>query len=350
MAMRVLLLTPERHKQGAWLLNLEAELLKSQPSLSVDIISIEQWGQQHFEMVATSSWQLAVNRVSDASEPAVAKLALVIMRQLELYGTPLVNPSSAYSLLMSKSGHHSVLRAAGVAHPESAFVNGLGLSTGADVLARLSKSFSEPVDCKLPLLYKPCAAAYAKGVVTMNNLEDLRSFAGQIEASASESVTTTRGPLGNDCTGFLQKYCPPDRGEYFRVFVLDGICQCAIKVVPRNETSMGYASVTSTCACSASKTVESPLRFLAYSPTEEEASEAVKILAKVARADCGSVEFLYHEGKRLYFDVNLLSHLPVRASDADGPHFPGFEDPAGLWSGRNFYSELAAFCLGRLRS
>ena len=345
--MRALLLTPERHLKGAWLLTLQAQLERLQPEkVDVDIVCIEHWGQKNFEMLEDSHWNIAVNRVSDASEPPIAKMALVIMRQLELRGVPVINPSAAYSLLMSKSGHHAVLRLAGVATPDSAFVNGLGLKEAdySQALSLLSNSFGESLEDKFPLLYKPCAAAYAKGVVTMQNAEDLQDFARQVQSSVTSSCQTV-GPLGNDFTGFLQKFCAPDQGQYFRVFVLNGAFQCAIKVVPRDESGPGTASVTSTCACSANKTSSSPLRFFAYQPTQEEADEAVRILSAVAGADCGSVEFLYLEGRRLYFDVNLLSHLPV-LDESEG-HFPGFEDPGGIWSDRNFYAELAALCLKR---
>ena len=352
--MRALLLTPERHLNGAWLTSLKAELERlPNAKVDVDVVAIEQWGQNQFEMLEKSSWGLAVNRVSDASEPPIAKMALVIMRQLELHGVPILNPSSAYSLLMSKSGHHAVLRLAGVATPESFFVNGLALRDGAvekQPISLLTQSFAEPVQDKLPLLYKPCAAAYARGVVTMRHMDDVETFASQIQSWLSSPSQFPVSPLGNDHTGFLQQFCTPDQGQYFRVFVLDGAFQCAIKVVPRDESGPDTASVTSTCACSANKTASSPLRFFAHAPSEKEASEAVRILSEVAGADCGSVEFLYFEGERLYFDVNLLSHLPVRGSSEDGPQFPGFEDPDGIWSNRNFYAELAAACLKRMRS
>ena len=348
-AMRALLLSPERHLQGAWLLNLKSELEKrNSAKVEVDIVAIEHWGQSHFDALEQSPWNVAVNRVSDASEPAVAKMALVIMRQLELRGVPVINPSSAYSLLMSKSGHHAVLRLAGVEMPESTFVNGLGLTANSSQALSLLTQAAD----KFPLLYKPCAAAYAKGVVTMNDKAELEAFASQVQSFVNSPSALQVGPLGNDHTGFLQKFCAPDLGQYFRVFVLDGKFQCAIKVVPRDESGPGAAgaagAVTSTCACSADKTASSPLRFFAYTPTEEEAAEAVRILSQVAQADCGSVEFLLIEGKRLYFDVNLLSHLPVRDESSDT--FPGFEDPEGLWSNRNFYAELAMLCLSRGRS
>ena len=355
--MRALLLSPERHLQGAWLLNLKSEI-ERHPSIrvAVDIVAIEHWGQTHFDMLEQSQWNVAVNRVSDASEPAVAKMAMVIMRQLELHRVPVINPCSAYSLLMSKSGHHAVLGLAGVATPDSAFVNGLGLkdqkdesdSTTSTALSKLSQSCSGLQE-KFPLLYKPCAAAYAKGVVTIQNADDLEAFAKQVQSSVKSPSEYEVSPLGNDFTGYLQKFCAPDKGQYFRVFVLDGAIQCAIKVVPR-ESDLGTGSATSTCACSANKTASSPLRFLAYSPTNEEADEAVRILAKVAGADCGSVEFLYLDGQRLYFDVNLLSHLPVRAGASDGSLFPGFEDADGIWSDRNFYAELASVCLNKVGS
>ena len=341
--MRALLLSPERHLQGAWLLHLKAELEKrNSAKVEVDIVAIEHWSQSHFDTLEQSPWNVAVNRVSDASEPAIAKMALVIMRQLELRGVPIINPSSAYSLLMSKSGQYAVLQLAGVEMPESTFVNGLGRTANS---SQALSGLTQPQD-KFPLLYKPCAAAYAKGVVTMKDEAELEAFASQVQSFAN-SPSFEVSPLGNDYTGFLQKFCAPDLGQYFRVFVLDGKFQCAIKVVPRDESGPG-ATVTSTCACSANKTSSSPLRFFAYTPTEEEATEAVRILSEVAQADCGSVEFLRIEGRRLYFDVNLLSHLPVRDESSDT--FPGFEDPEGLWSNRNFYAELAMVCLSRGRS
>jgi len=320
--------------------------------MGVDIVSIETWVDEEFAKLAAKYWVLAVNRCSDALDPPLAKLTLVILRQFELCGIPVVNGSQAYSLLFSKAGHHAAVKLAGLQTPKSVFLNGLNKTFDAEAVAL-------PPDMKFPLLYKPCAAAYAQGVVSLTNFSDLEDFLKKPE-------------LGNDGSGFLQELKNPDAGEYFRVFVLNGKMQCAIRVVPRvvrqsetstevpasqddNNTSStttggtSTSTITSTCACSANKSGTSPLRFLAYEPTEEESEEAIRILAATAGADCGSVEFMRCKGERFYFDVNLLSHLPVRGDGSSAEsRFVGFEDPDGIWTDRNFYAEMADLCRSRL--
>jgi hypothetical protein len=61
-----------------------------------------------------------------------------------------------------------------------------------------------------------------------------------------------------------------------------------------------------------------------------------QLLPLLTDAHCGSVEFLYtQEGTRLYFDLNLLSTLPINARNDDvwdSEYDPWMEQARVVWN------------------
>jgi hypothetical protein len=61
-------------------------------------------------------------------------------------------------------------------------------------------------------------------------------------------------------------------------------------------------------------------------PEEVRCELQVQLLPLLKDVHCGSVEFLYNtQGQRLYFDLNLLSTLPVGVEDSSGVWAPNYD-------------------------
>mmetsp|Transcript_24591 Transcript_24591/g.37944 ORF Transcript_24591/g.37944 Transcript_24591/m.37944 type:complete len:179 (+) Transcript_24591:2-538(+) len=148
--------------------------------------------------------------------------------------------------------------------------------------------------------FKPNAGGFGNGIVRYNNKEE---FPKEL-------------PTTNDQMAVLQSYVAPK--QLYRVWFLRGKIQCA--VVRHSEGALA--------ACAASAT--SSLQAHQLSSVVKEEIEG-KLLPLIPDAHCGSIEYLTDHSQqkddvRYYFDVNLLSTLPLvetvsNAAQVWGPNY-----------------------------
>lgn len=102
----------------------------------------------------------------------------------------------------------------------------------------------------------------------------------------------------------------------YRVWFLCGKVQCGIERV-NVEGENDFASACMSNSCSRRRAKTSAVRAYKVPNVVEEELEK-QLLRQLPDAHSGSVEFLYNEkGERLYFDLNLLSTLPLVAQVQD---------------------------------
>lgn len=266
----IVLLTRDEHAQGKWLVDLAEAITAAGPKVAIVRLS---------ELNRLPACRCLVNRVSDAAPPADVKIAFTALRTAELRGVPVVNGTASFALATSKLLHYELFAAAGLATPPYCVVR-----RGADVGAAAANAGLE-----FPLLLKPNSGGFGKGIV-------------RLETSASIGETAAAdmdGAFGEDGVAVLQEYAAPDAGKTYRVwFHSKGEVHCAVSVEPQDDSY-------NACVCS-----------VPNQPWDVPAdvAAATRNAAKIAGAECGSVELLYHAGRPMYFDFNLLSTLPDNAA------------------------------------
>lgn len=132
-----------------------------------------------------------------------------------------------------------------------------------------------------------------------------------------------------DSITLLQKFEQPLNNKLYRVWFLRGKVQCAVERDIQDETSQFRS------ACSGSCSLQRPPKVwnLPFDVRQELERELLPLLPD---AHCGSVEFLYSlNSERLYFDLNLLSTLPINVLNEGDIWKEGY-DP---------WKELAEACL-----
>ena len=225
--------------------------------------------------------------MSDAAPPADVKVALAALRSCELHGIPVINGTSAYAIGTSKFLHYELFARAGCRTPPYTVVR---RSKDAPALVRAAAE----ARLRYPLLLKPNSGGFGNGIVRVESAAELEALD---EASLERA-------FAGDGVALLQEYVAPAGGRTFRVWFAEGKVQCGVRVQPQSFSFN---------ACVKSVPNE-PWEV----PTAIAASVAT--LATLARAHCGSVEFLYAEAEReavaLFFDYNLLSTLPSAAEYA----------------------------------
>ena len=157
----------------------------------------------------------------------------------------------------------------------------------------------------------------------------------------------------------VQPYIPPQNQKIYRVWFLLGKVQCAVErtVTVDDKDKDGISSeFTNGCAGSTCSIRSQRLQSSPSPPTmtpwkvpmEVQREMEQQLLPLLSDAHCGSVEFLYDNNsttkseqqpqskqlnppRRLYFDLNLLSTLPVNVND-----------PGAVWGPNNDpWQELA---------
>ena len=269
----IVLLTRDAHATSRWLVDLERSLVQRGAVVLIMPLS-------SFDSV-NSKWRCLVNRVSDAASPTEVKQTMAALRSAELHGIPTVNGLACYAIGTSKLLHHELFDVVGVASPRYIQIKS-DTSTEA-ALAQVTKA-----DLCYPLLAKPNSGGFGAGIASVGTPEDL-------------TLAILASARGEDGVALLQEYIKPADGNVYRVFFLRDVIQRCVCV--RATELDGFNA----CVCST--------KFALWEAPED-VSESVKSMARVAGADCGSVELLYNEknGRALYFDFNLLSTLPDASS------------------------------------
>mmetsp|Transcript_108224 Transcript_108224/g.345049 ORF Transcript_108224/g.345049 Transcript_108224/m.345049 type:complete len:294 (-) Transcript_108224:56-937(-) len=254
----VILLTRDEHAEGKWLTDLAAALRLRSAEVAVRALS----GFRGTER------GLLVNRVSDSAPAADVKRCLAALRGAELRGLPVLNGAQCYGVGTSKLLHYELFGSAGLQTPAYACV---AASDDLPAVARRRQ-------LRFPLLLKPNAAGFGKGILKLETEEELAQAA----------------VVGGDGLALLQEYRAPDQGFTYRVWFLGARVQCAVRVTAPPSFNACVLNVT-----------HEPW------PCPPDVAAAVEGLAAAAGADCGSVELLYADGQPQYFDFNLLSTLPA---------------------------------------
>ena len=187
-----------------------------------------------------------------------------------------------------------------------------------------------------PLLLKPNAGGFGHGIQRVESLEELQEVVVAARASSTTWKNGETTTSGTEPPVLLQAYIEPQDQLIYRVWFLQGRVQCAVtRTVPTTTTSLVMKGTTAasfhnefSSGCVGGNVGRHPLvtvvdppdtatttttAFRAWKVPAEVADEVQRIAQVLQDAQAGSVEFLYgrDDGKRYYFDVNLLSTLPL---------------------------------------
>ena len=265
----IVLLTRDAHAAGKWLLSLESALIAKGAAVLILPLS---------SFTRVGNWRCLVNRVSDAAPPAEVKRCMAALRAAELRGVRTVNGLSCYAVGSSKLLHHELFECVGADTP-----SWLQVSRG-DAPAKIT-SAAAAAGLQYPLLIKPNAGGFGKGIESIASASDLTSAI--VDAA-----------LGEDGLAVIQNFVAPLDGYTYRVYFLDGAVQCAVKV---HATAVdGFNACVLSCA------------ELAVWEVPDDVAQHVTAMARTAGANVGSIELLYvaESSRPQFFDFNLLSTYP----------------------------------------
>lgn len=301
--MVLVLLTLQKHQDGIWVTRLVKALreecgcngYKNPP---VKIIPVEKFFDDS-PVVETLFDNITgiINRVSDAADPVAFKATVTILTAARQFDIPVFNGPQAYTLCANKYCHHLLFHKAGVNSPPS---HVMANATAARIVESISTNKNS---LKYPILTKPNAGGFGAGIY---RVEDDSNNA--VQSLGDEQLTTPDGVL------LLQNYMHPSDNHIYRAWFLNGKVQCGVKRLVHDTTD----DISSGCAggicqrrmAGASK---DRLMFVAFDVPKDVQEDIAKIVAQMPDAHAGSIEYLHgpHSAKPLYFDLNLLSTLPL---------------------------------------
>lgn len=322
----LVLLTLKRHEEGIWIRRLVRELKqilhpvdsKPRADVIVKVSVLEEWMGQGWLVSHENPFHGIVgivNRVSDAAEPFLFKACCAILQGADSMGVPVFNGPTSYSLCASKWCQHLLFQRAGLKSPPTRSL--FNTTETPASIQHTPGSFPTNVEGKASILVKPNSGGFGVGI-------------------AKEKKLPEKFPVFEDGITLIQQYIPPKDRELFRVWFLTGKVQCGI------IRTLGHADDDSefTGACAGGTcSIQAPDMRACSIPLDVRQEIETKLLPLIPDAHCGSIEFLYSmSSERMYFDLNLLSTLPLRV-----------EDPDGVW-GENYnpWKELAEAICKRL--
>jgi len=280
--MLVVVLTLDKHRTGNWITELTNRLDDAV------VLSVEELmkGPVACDANMMHEWTGLINRVSDAADPVWVKATLSILQTAKLLGIPVFNGPNAYALCTSKWCHHVIFDKAGVSTPRT-----------FRTLASNASTTQKEVDLPFPYLIKPNAGGFGAGIRRIESGTELPNVT-QLDTSATDPVVV------------LQPFYSTE--WIYRVWFLGNKVQCAV----RRRVTDSTESFTTGCSAKSCKREI----MEAWKVPDEVAREIERIAGAIDDMDAGSVELLIHNGKRLYFDLNLLSTLPdvMRVSNRQG--------------------------------
>jgi hypothetical protein len=336
----LVILTLKQHEDGIWIRQLVRALNEvsttSQKNSSasiqvqVQVHALEEWLAQGW-MVSDDCFQNIVgivNRVSDAAPPALFKACCAILVAAQALQIPIVNGPTSYALCANKWCQHVLFRQAKLDAPKTmAYWNTGSSTTTSDDQQQSSAAAAAASNHRqfLPethgtysshLLIKPNAGGFGAGIARV--------------ASVPETL-----PTFQDGITLIQQYIPPRNRKVYRIWFLRGKVQCAVErsIIPDDDNDNDNESSEFTGACASGTTscsIRPPPLVEAWKvPTDVREEIEGQLLPLLKDAHCGSVEFLYssyeekesgEEERRLYFDLNLLSTLPVQTNTVSDPN------------------------------
>jgi hypothetical protein len=290
--MTLVVLTLQKHKDGIWNTRLVDRLERLDHI--VHIVTLEST-MHTISNPFPSGTTLLVNRVSDASDLYKAAVSLFECCQI-LWNIPVWN--EAYAMVSNKWCHSSLLERAGLHFPQTWRLHANDLP---EVLSQIQQQVRDDSrKSSKSFLFKPNAGGFGAGIVKIDNIlsDDL----------------VYQIPETYDDMAVIQEYIPPHENKLYRVWFLLGKVQCAI--VRHNRD--GVDEFTTGCAaqgmCSVRDAKAAQPILTAYSiPQDVQKEIETQLLPLICHAHCGSVEYLISKEnkQRYYFDVNLLSSLPL---------------------------------------
>jgi hypothetical protein len=302
--MLLLLLTLDKHKDGIWILKLVEELHHID-GVSVRIAAIDTFFHENvlFDDDAgslLSGYRGVINRVSDAADAICVKKCLAVLNYARLLNIPIFNGPTAYSLCCNKWCHHVLFARAGLQSPSTAIIDVPSQKMSSERLVNTSLRLLP--NESLPHLLKPNSGGFGEGITKIDDIDD---------DDPNLQIT-------NDDTILLQKYVSPAKDTIYRVWFLLGKVQCAVRRIISSEldefTSGCVAGGGNVCPASAPFAINEA--WLVPEDVRAEIEQNLLVEFYDLDAHAGSVEFLIDDatGQRLYFDLNLLSTLPVDVS------------------------------------
>ena len=297
----IAVLTLREHVHGAWITRLVDRLAAASPrhgSHTIRVRVLEDWLGSGLLVSGDvfSGITGIVNRVSDAADPPLFKACVSLLTAAEASGVAVINGPASYALCASKWTQHVAFARAGLASPTTLAFLREG-DARRDVLGRAGG-----VGMAGDVLVKPNSGGFGRGIRRIR-LDGPSSGAGDL-------------PDFDDRVLLLQEYERPR--ALYRVWFLNGRVQCAV------ERTLEGSEDEFTGACAGSCSVAANLPRTCRVGDEVRAEVEERILPLIPDAFCGSVEFLVGgdggDGGdvRLYFDLNLLSTLPLRIDNASG--------------------------------
>mmetsp|Transcript_26035 Transcript_26035/g.58665 ORF Transcript_26035/g.58665 Transcript_26035/m.58665 type:complete len:338 (-) Transcript_26035:195-1208(-) len=302
----IVVLTLREHADGVWITRLVDRLVDclARDGRTIRVRSLEDWLGRGRLVSGAGFGGVAgiVNRVSpsDAADPALFKACASLLSSAASSGVPVVNGPASYAVCASKWTQHVLFARAGLASPTTVAFYRDGdprHRSSADDVAGRARDAGMAGD----VLVKPNSGGFGKGIRRIR-LDDAGSSPGDFL------------PAFDDRVMLLQQYESPR--ALYRVWFLNGRVQCATERTP------GGPGDEFAGACAGSCSVAADLPRTCRVPDEVRAEVEGKILPLIPDAFCGSVEFLVRGGDdgdaRLYFDLNLLSTLPLRSDNTSG--------------------------------
>ena len=320
----VILIGEEKDIGTVWVQNLKYELdllVSPRANFTVQIVPVEKMFmvvQPH----VVNDWHYVINRVPESSRSDIAKISLAILRYCELFHIKVYNSAECLLIGQNKILHHAVLSALGLQSPVSVLVRDI------DSI----KTIVENETLSFPVLLKPNAGGYGKGIQKFKCKEELLKF-------YNENKHMNRNFFGMDGSALIQHcYGLSPSPTVYRVWVLNGSLQCAIKV---DRPRGGFSGACMSDACTAVKTV---VTAIDVATLDTHIKRAILKIADFCGAHCCSIEYLFENAESeqqapkdpIYFDVNMLSTLPTNK-----PEF-GVINSQSVWGTRNFWKELAS--------
>ena len=289
----LVILTLKKHEKGIWIRRL-VNSLEQIVTCDIKVHTVEEWLAEGWIVSSDCLMDVLgiVNRVSDAASPVLFKACCAILGAAQSLGIPIVNGPSSYAMCANKWIHHVLFRQAKLSSPPTMVYFWNSEDTDFIHSEKATRVLREE---DTPLLLKPNAGGFGNGI---------------------KRLTT---PIQNDVSPFddsmalLQTDMRPRDKKLYRVWFLRGKVQCAIEREIEDEER------EFTNACSGSCSRQEPPRAWKIPLNVKDEIEN-QLLPLLPDAHCGSVEFLYSEkdSERLYFDLNLLSTLPIHVRDTDG--------------------------------
>ena len=342
----LVILTLKKHVEGIWITRLVQRLKESVTdfpafrNIEIEIRTLEDWLAEGWliseETKDADDHRIIgiVNRVSDAASPALFKACCALLAAAEeSLKIPVWNGSHSYSLCGNKWRHHLLFRQAKLLAPTT-MVYYTGQQKSKEKKINIdTRMFRQNASGRIEVLVKPNAGGFGAGIQKIS----LPSINSPHDSKRTAEITIPSS--FEDDMALIQQYEIPSDGNIYRVWFLNGKVQCAVKRATNSGTETNKnkkdalssrAEFTSGCAggnlCKLSRppgnsnnNISAPTTNLIPWETPEEVKQEIEkqLLPLLIDAHCGSVEFLFSSSQssevqqRFYFDLNLLSTLPI---------------------------------------